>query len=110
MPYHVEIQEPVLDYLGSPERGLSVEDLDKRLNFLDGPTGLALVPDAFRNHPANRTAPGASTFNMTYAFLSSAGPIREFPFVINDTSIHFCVLRVDVPDEINATTSTTASL
>src|SRR5437660_9430409 len=109
MPYHVEIQEPVLDYLGSPERGLSVEDLDKRLNFLDGPTGLALVPDAFRNHPANRTAPGASTFNMTYAFLSSAGPIREFRFVINDTSIRYGVLRVDYADDREATTATSPS-
>src|SRR6266571_1356217 len=99
MPYHVEIQEPVLDYLGSPERGLRVEDLDKLLDFLDGPTGLALVPDAFRNHPANRTAPGAPTFNVTYAFLTSAGPIREFRFVFTDTSISYGVLRVDYADE-----------
>jgi hypothetical protein len=104
MPYHVEILEPVLDYLGSPERGLSVEDLDKLLDFLDGPTGLALVPDAFRIHPANRTAPGAPTFNVKYAFLTSAGQIREFRFVITDTSISYGVLRVDYADEREATT------
>src|SRR6266536_3790608 len=73
--------------------------LNKLLDFLDGPTGLALVPDAFRNHPANRTAPGAPTFNVTYAFLTSAGPIREFRFVFTDTSISYGVLRVDYADE-----------
>lgn len=99
MAYHVEIQERVLDYLGSPERGLSVEDLDKLLDFLDGPTGLAIVPDAFRNHPINRTASDAATFNIQYAFLTSTGQIREFRFVINDTSISYGVLRVVYADE-----------
>jgi hypothetical protein len=78
MPYHVEIESRVLDYLGDPDRDLSVEDIDKLLDFLETPSGLAGVSDEFRNDPSRRCAPGSPHFEERYIFRDSAGRIRQF--------------------------------
>ena len=74
MSYHVEIDEKlVLDYLESADLGLSVEDLDRLLDFLDGPEGLSILSDAHRNDPSNRLAHGSPRFEVRYVFRDSAG-------------------------------------
>jgi hypothetical protein len=96
MAFHIEIDESgVLDYLGDPQRGLSVEDIDKLLNFLESPSGIA----AFRDDPSYRCAPGSSNFEARYVFLDSAGRIRQFCFIVNDASAAYGVLRVVYADE-----------
>lgn len=96
MPYHVEIDESrVLDYLGDPQRGLSVEDIDKLLDFLENPVGIT----AFRDDPSYRCPPGSPHFEARYFFLDSAGRIRQFRFVVNDASAAYGVLRVVYAEE-----------
>ena len=101
MPYHVEIDEKrVLDYLERADLGLTVEDLDKLLDFLDGPEGLPILSDAYRNDPANRLAQGSSQFEVRYVFRDSAGRCRQFRFVVDDSSASHGVLRVRFVDEV----------
>ena len=85
----------VLDYLGDPQRGLSVEDIDKLLDFLESPLGIA----AFRNDPSYRCPPGSPHFEAHCVFLDSAGRTRQFRFVVNDASAAYGVLRVVYADE-----------
>ena len=100
MPYHVEIDERlVLDYLEGTD--LNIEDLDKLLDFLDGPEGLSIVPDAYRNDPANRAGHGTSRFEIRHLFEDSAGRYRLFRFVVDDThAATYGVLRVVYVDEL----------
>jgi hypothetical protein len=99
MPFHVEISESlVLDFLGKAER-LSVADLDKILDFLDGPGGLPSISDEQRNDPSRRCAPESHTFWVDFVFRDSAGHLRQFRFVVNDDSAAVGVLRVVFAEE-----------
>ena len=96
MAFHVELDESrVLDYLGDPQRALSVEDIDKLLDFLESPSGIA----GFRDDPSYRCAPGSPHYEVRYVFLDSAGRIRQFCFIVNDASAAYGVLRVVYADE-----------
>src|SRR2546423_1791254 len=101
MPYHVEIDERlVLDYLEGTDLGLSIEDLDRLLDFLDGPEGLSIISDAQRNDPCNRLAHGSPRFEVRHVFWDSAGRCRQFRFVVDDASAAYGVLRVLFFDEV----------
>ena len=92
MAYYVHIEEVlVLDYLGDPDRDLSIKDIDKLLDFIEG---LAETGDAYRNDPSLRCPPGSSHFDVDYFFLDSAGRARGFRFIVSDAAAAHGVLWV----------------
>src|SRR5262249_52489079 len=66
-----------------------------------GPEGLTIVPDAYRNDPANRSGHGTSRFEIRHLFEDSAGRYRLFRFVVDDThAATYGVLRVVYVEEL----------
>ncbi|SRR6266511_558168 len=98
MAYHVEIDEIfVLDYLGAQERGLSIEDLDVLLGFLED---LSVTGESFCKDPSRRCGPGSSHFEVTHVFQDSAGKMRAFRFIVTDAAAAYGVLRVRFAEEL----------
>lgn len=98
MEYHVEIEEAlVLSYLSHPDRGLSEDDLDTLLGFLEG---LAQTGEAYRKDASRRRPPDSYDFEVAYVFEDSAGKVRAFRFIVSDASAVYGVLRVRFAEEL----------
>jgi hypothetical protein len=98
MAYHIEIDEAlVLAYLSHPDPGLTEEDRDTLLRFLEelGQTG-----DVLRSDASRRCSPDSSHFEVTYIFADSAARLRHFRFIISDAAAVYGILRVRYAEEL----------
>jgi hypothetical protein len=85
MPYHVEVNEMVLDYLGRDERLLSISDLQKLIDYFDAPGGLADLAEDVRTDPNRRCSPLSHTFWLEFLFVDERASLRLFRLGLDDS-------------------------